>query len=77
MLKKMMIGAAVAALIASPALAQSFDPSVGSGNVVGPYNSPQSGPSMPEYGRSGKLMNGGKSGGNVFAFAPRHHRHMQ
>ncbi len=48
--KKMMIGAAVAALIASPALAQSFDPSVGSGSVVGPYNSPQSGPSMPSTG---------------------------
>jgi hypothetical protein len=42
MLKKMMIGAAFAAVISAPALAQSYDPAMGTGNVTaqpnyGPY----------------------------------------
>ena len=34
MLKTLMIGAALAAMIGAPAMAQSYDPSVGSGNIV-------------------------------------------
>lgn len=36
MLKKFMLGAALAAMFAAPALAQSYDPEIGSGNIVGP-----------------------------------------
>ncbi len=73
MLKKLMIGAALAALTMSPTLAQSYDPSVGSGNVVGPMNSPDSGPTMPAYNSNGKVV-----GEHAHAYARvRHHRTIQ
>ena len=71
MLKKIMLGAAVAALMASSAMAQSYDPSVGSGNIVKNPSTPPSGPVMP--GTLGHLY------ANDFASAspPAHHHHMR
>ena len=60
MLKKIMIGAGLAAIVATSAMAQSYQPEVGSGNIT-----PKS-----EYNNSLR------SGENSFAFertAPRHH----
>jgi opacity protein-like surface antigen len=37
-MKKLILGAALAALLVSAASAQSWQPSVGSGNIVPPYN---------------------------------------
>jgi hypothetical protein len=37
-MKKLIIATALAALIGSPALAQSYDPSIGSGNIASPPN---------------------------------------
>ena len=74
MLKKMMLGAAVAALMAASAnmsvMAQSYDPSVGSGNLVKNPSHPPSGPVMP--GTLGHLY------ANDFAYAPppAHHHHL-
>jgi hypothetical protein len=62
-----MIGAALAAVtIGAPAMAQSWDPNVGSGNIVGSYSHPYSGPTIPQshYGYSTY----GASG--AYAFAP-------
>jgi opacity protein-like surface antigen len=43
-MKKLLMGAALVALLASPALAQSYNPNLGSGNIVpepgGAYNTP-------------------------------------
>jgi hypothetical protein len=36
-MKKLMTVAALATVLASPALAQSYDPDVGSGNIVRPF----------------------------------------
>lgn len=71
MLKKIMLGAAVAGLMASSAMAQSYDPSVGSGNIVKNPSHPPSGPVMP--GTIGHLY------ANDFAYAPpaAHHHHMR
>jgi opacity protein-like surface antigen len=38
MVKKLVLGAAVAALLAPAAFAQSYQPSLGSGNIVPPFN---------------------------------------
>lgn len=53
-----MMSAGVVALCASPALAQSYDPSAGSGNIVGPSNPSDSGLRMPHYNSSGKIASG-------------------
>lgn len=70
MLKKLMIGAALAAMIGAPAMAQSWDPSVGSGNIVGSYSHSYSGPTIPRshYGYSTYSGDYGASG--AYAFAP-------
>jgi hypothetical protein len=47
MWKTMMIGATLAAAIASPALAQSYNPSAGTGNIVRNPSLPYSGPITP------------------------------
>jgi hypothetical protein len=48
MLKKLMIGAAFVAMLAAPALAQSYDPELGSGNVLaGPNGGGVGGPTEP------------------------------
>jgi len=46
-MKKVIMGLAMAALLASPALAQSYSASTGSGNLVGPPNFEYSGPIGP------------------------------
>ena len=75
MLKKIMLGAAVAALMASSAnisaMAQSYDPAIGTGNIVKNPSHPPSGPVMP--GTLGHLY------ANDFAYAPppAHHHHMR
>lgn len=65
MLKKTIMGLGFAALLASPALAQSYDPDLGTGNVMTPpsavYNAP-AGIGTPE-------ATVGTAGG-PFAYAP-------
>ncbi len=73
MLKKLMIGAALAALTVSPTLAQSYDPSAGSGNIVGPTNAPDSGPTMPTYNSNSKVVG---EGAHAYARV-RHHRAIE
>ena len=73
MLKKLMIGAALAALTVSPTVAQSYDPAAGSGNIVGPMNSPNSGPTIPAYNSNSKVV-----GHGTYAYArARHHRAIE
>lgn len=72
MLKKLIMGAALATLVASPALAQSYDPSVGSGNLVGPSTPSGSGSRLPHYSRSGKIVSGHGAGLGAYAYAPDH-----
>jgi hypothetical protein len=50
--------------------AQSFFPSAGTGNIVGPINSPNSGPTMPIYNRAGKLASGQNIGSEAYAYSP-------
>lgn len=69
MLKKLMIGAALAAMIGAPAMAQSWNPSVGSGNIVGSYTHSYSGPTVPS-GSAGYGAYGGDEGSGAYAFAP-------
>ncbi len=85
MLKKLLIGTALAAMAASPALAQSYYPDVGSGNIVagpgGPHvraeTSPYVGQRGPAYTwlqhRGGVYVRpyayGGAYGG-AYAYAP-------
>lgn len=60
MLKKIMIGAGLATILATSAIAQSYQPEVGSGNIT------------PKQAQSSTM----KSGSNAFAFersAPHHH----
>jgi hypothetical protein len=50
---KMLVAAvALATLVASPAFAQSYDPDIGSGNIVPPYDDPEV-PSTVLWGNSG------------------------
>jgi len=73
MLKTLMIGAALAAMIGAPAMAQSYDPSVGSGNIVRGHGHMYSGSTVPghRYGsdRYGYDTSEGGYGG-AYAFAP-------
>ena len=62
MLKKLMIGAGLATILATSAMAQSYQPEVGSGNIV------------PKQEYSNSTI---RSGDNAFAFergAVHHHR---
>lgn len=74
MLKTFIIGAALATMIGVPAMAQSYDPNVGSGNIVGAYSQPYSGPTVPRsgdgYSAYGSADEGGYGG--AYAFAPAH-----
>jgi len=69
MLRKIVRGLVVAALFASPALAQSYNPSVGSGNLVPPIT----------YGPDGQSAQSGASDAYAYEPAPqptpraRHH----
>lgn len=64
-MKKFIAAMALATLVASPVLAQSWDPDVGSGNIVpAPYGQTQDGYST--YQRP-------TNGYNAHAQAPRHH----
>jgi hypothetical protein len=58
------MGTALAAVIASPAFAQSYDPSVGSGNIVPPLSQPN--PMIG--GASTQAYSGG--GNAAFAYEP-------
>ncbi len=70
MLKKLMIGAALAAMIGAPAMAQSYDPSIGSGNIVRGHGHMYSGSTVPSdsYGYSTY----DRGSGGAYAFAPAH-----
>ena len=75
MLKKLMIGAAFAAMIAAPALAQSYDPSAGSGNIVSPNGGPVTAETPPYLGPGNAYAHvgpgGGFTAGSAYAYAPR------
>jgi hypothetical protein len=71
MLKKLMMSAAFAALLTSPALAQSYDPSAGSGNLVGPSTPADSGSRIPHYNSSGKIVSGHGGALGAYAYAPK------
>jgi opacity protein-like surface antigen len=63
-MKKILVIAALAASLASPALAQSWDPDVGSGNIA-----------PPPYGQNengSSIYQGGHRGYSARAEAPRH-----
>jgi len=63
-MKKILMGAAVFALLASPALAQSYDPDFGSGNLV----------QAPWGNTPGSVGNEGGFANSAYAYAPaRHH----
>lgn len=65
-MKKALLIAALAASLASPALAQSWDPNVGSGNIApAPYGETENGAS---------IYQGGNAGYAARAEAPRHFR---
>lgn len=57
-MKKLLMGAAVVALLATPAFAQSFDPNLGTGNIAPPV---------------GGVFAGSPSAVDAYAFAPRTH----
>ena len=81
MMKIILLGAGVAALLASSAMAQSYDPSVGSGNIVpdtgyGPTGSTVNEPyfgSEPYVGRPIARAYARDSYSPDYASAPRHH----
>jgi hypothetical protein len=64
-MKKVIIGAAIAAVLAGPALAQSFQPSSGTGNVVGDSKKPNAGPEIPKDTKSGAIQNNGNLKGTT------------
>ena len=82
MLKMMILGTGVAALLASSAMAQSYDPENGSGNIVPNTNYSQTGPtaSQPYFGsepyvgrRSARAY---QPDSYAYQPAPRHHLHQ-
>jgi len=89
MMKRLMIGAALAAILGTSALAQSFDPAVGSGNIVPdtnyapsapvasePYLGSASGPyAGPSRARAYAPESRGLSA-RSYAYQPRHHLHL-
>jgi hypothetical protein len=77
-MKKTLVAAAIlTTALASSAFAQSYQPSVGSGNIVGPLNSPNSGPSLPAYRHDGTLAGRHRAGYGAYAYAPRGYRHHE
>jgi len=77
MLKKIMLGAALAGMLATPALAQAYYGSMGSGNIVSPNGTPVTAGTPAYVGRSHTAYEHVKSGGgssapgfNAFAYQP-------
>ncbi len=72
MLKRFVIGLAAVGVLATPALAQKYDPAWGSGNLVqGPGGAPVTADTPPYVGqRSGQAYNYDRS-------YSRHHRHKK
>jgi hypothetical protein len=70
-MKKLVIALGLATLLAAPALAQSYNPSAGSGNLVASPSAAYSGPVGPsaraDAAAKPKTAN---SGASAFAFAP-------
>ena len=65
-MKKLFLGTALAAtLVAGPAVAQSYQPSSGSGNIVGDIKKPNAGPEIPRETRQGGIANQGTTGSGV------------
>jgi hypothetical protein len=82
MKKTVMAAAAIlTTALASSAFAQSYQPSVGSGNIVGPLNARNSGPTIPGYRYDGTLAGGQNAGYGAYAYAPplrvHHHRYWR
>ncbi|MEJ2432383.1 MAG: hypothetical protein P8Y53_04160 [Pseudolabrys sp.] len=69
MLKKLMIGAALGAMVATPAFAQAYDPNVGSGNIVSPNGGHVYADTPAAYAH---VAPGGGyyAPGNAYAYAP-------
>ena len=73
-MKIILLGAGVAALLASSAMAQSYDPAVGSGNIV--PDTGYDGPTVnePYYGPSRAFARESRAyARDSYASAPRHH----
>jgi hypothetical protein len=68
-MKKLLLGAAFVAMLATPALAQSFDPDFGSGNINPPYHSIYGGQSYDSQGLTGQGRHWGGRG--AYAYEPR------
>jgi N-methylhydantoinase B/oxoprolinase/acetone carboxylase alpha subunit len=67
-MKKLLIGTAFVAMLATPALAQSFNPDYGTGNVNPAVNSLYGG---QRYDSEGLTAHGSRSGGlGAYAYAP-------
>jgi opacity protein-like surface antigen len=66
-MKKVLAIVALTASLASPALAQSWDPDVGSGNIAPPP--------YGEYENGASIYQGGHRGFSARAEAPRHFAH--
>ena len=78
MLKKIVIGAALAAMVATPALAQAYDPDAGSGNIVSPNGAHVYADTPPYLGQSGEAYahmapgGGYYAPGGAYAYSPGH-----
>jgi hypothetical protein len=74
MLKKLIIGGALAMLIAAPAFAQSYDPEYGTGNVI---NLPLAEATNGALGIGANVSASPQQGTSAYAYAPRvrHVRH--
>lgn len=82
MLKKLMIGAAFAAMLTAPALAQTYDPEVGTGNVsAGPNGGGLGAPTGTAGQFGGPYAYEPPSYSNTYAYQPRasqrRHRRVQ
>jgi hypothetical protein len=67
-MKKLLIGTALVAMLATPALAQSFDPDFGTGNIDPPVASLYGG---QRYDSQGLTDQGARvGGGGPYAYAP-------
>ena len=77
-IKMTLLGALVTALLASSAMAQSYDPDQGSGNIVQGTDQSPVGPAEPYVGPSRARAYAPESralSARAYAYQPRHHLH--
>ena len=70
-MKMLVAGAALATLVASPAFAQSYDPSLGTGNIVPNYSTTYTNSVAPHsHGAFARVVPGGAALSSPFARTP-------